>query len=119
MNLLKKNSGSFRDPAGQVYYYNNRIIRIIREEGKERFKHIIENNLIKESVEKNFLIQSNQIENNFEKSKLFKNCFFVEHEKIDFISYPYEWSFNQLKSAAIHHLDFQIFYLLDDKAQMN
>ena len=111
MNFLKKNSGSFRDPAGQVYYYNNRIIRIIREEGKERFNHIIKNNLIKESVEKNFLIQSNQIENNFEKSKLFENCFFVEHEKIDFISYPYEWSFNQLKSAAIHHLDFQIFLL--------
>ena len=29
MKLLK-NTGSFRDPAGQIYYYDNRIIRIIK-----------------------------------------------------------------------------------------
>lgn len=28
----------------------------------------------------------------------------VEHPKIDFISYPYEWPFALLKGAALHHL---------------
>ena len=28
----------------------------------------------------------------------------------DYISYPFEWSFSQLKSAALHHLDFQVDY---------
>ena len=111
MNLLKKNSGSFRDPAGQVFYYNNRIIRIIQNEGKKRFKYIIDNNLIEDSVKEKFLIKTNTVENVFDKHELYKNCLFVEHEKIDFISYPYEWCFDQLKSAALHHLDFQIFLL--------
>lgn len=29
----------------------------------------------------------------------------VEHERIPFISYPYEWSFSALKKAALHHLE--------------
>ena len=35
----------------------------------------------------------------------------MRHEKIPFISYPYEWSFEQLKSAALLHLNFQIFFI--------
>jgi ribosomal protein L11 methylase PrmA len=34
--------------------------------------------------------------------------YLVEHEKLPVISYPYEWSFEQLKVAAIFHLDFQL-----------
>ena len=34
-----------------------------------------------------------------------------KYKKLDYISYPYEWSFDQLKNAAIHHLDFHIFLL--------
>src|SRR5918994_889978 len=29
----------------------------------------------------------------------------VEHPKLPFISYPYEWCFNALKDAALLHLD--------------
>ena len=31
-----------------------------------------------------------------------------KHKKIDYISYPYEWSFHRLKDAAIHHLNLHI-----------
>ena len=41
----------------------------------------------------------------------FNSDFLLEHKKIPFISYPYEWSFEQLKDAALHHLDFNIFLL--------
>ena len=34
----------------------------------------------------------------------------LEHEKLNFISYPYEWTFTQLKDAALFHLDLQIFF---------
>ena len=27
-----------------------------------------------------------------------------KHKKIEYISYPYEWSFSRLKDAALHHL---------------
>jgi ribosomal protein L11 methylase PrmA len=35
-------------------------------------------------------------------------AYLVKHKRIPFISYPYEWSFSALKSAAIFHLDLQI-----------
>ena len=31
-----------------------------------------------------------------------------KHKKIDYISYPYEWSFYRLKDAALHHLNLHI-----------
>ena len=34
-----------------------------------------------------------------------------------YVSYPYEWSFSQLKAAALHHLDFNLF-LLDQGATL-
>ena len=54
MELLK-NSGSFRDPAGQIYEYDNRIIRIVKKFGKERYELIKKKNIIEESINKNFL----------------------------------------------------------------
>ena len=48
MELLK-NSGSFRDPAGQIYEYDNRIIRIVKKFGKERYELIKKKNIIEES----------------------------------------------------------------------
>ena len=110
MELLK-NPGSFRDPSGQVYKYNNRIIRIVKKFGKKRYEFIKENNLLKESIDNNFLINTKEIENEFTNLDSEEFCYFLEHEKLDYISYPYEWGFNQLKDAALHHLNFQIFLL--------
>lgn len=113
MELLK-NSGSFRDPAGQVYDYNNRIIRIIKKFGKERYEYIKEKKIIEESISKNFLIKTKDVTNEFKNIKNDNDCYFLEHEKLDYVSYPYEWGFYQLKSAALHHLDFQIFLIERD-----
>ena len=110
MKLLK-NPGSFRDPSGQVFEYNNRIIRAVTSLGKKRYEFIKEKNLIEESIKSGFLIDTKEIENEFEKFKSKNFCYFLEHKKLDYISYPYEWGFYQLKEAALHHLKFQIFLL--------
>ncbi len=111
---LKKNSGSFRDPAGQIYNYNDRIIRIVKNFGKERYEFIKESGIINDSINEGFLINTKDVTEEFESQKTEKNCYFLEHEKLDYISYPYEWNFYQLKSAALHHLDFQIFLIDKD-----
>ena len=36
------------------------------------------------------------------------NIRILKHKKIDYVSYPYEWSFYRLKDAAIHHLNLHI-----------
>ena len=53
MKLLK-NPGSFRDPAGQVFEYGDRIIRVVNKYGKDRFQYLLDNNVIKNSIEEGF-----------------------------------------------------------------
>ena len=99
--------GSFRDPAGRVFYKSNRIFREIFDQGKKRVNFIIKNEVLKDSVDKNFLIDSKLLDEQSKKTlNLGYDSMVFEHKKIPFISYPYEWSFFQLKDAALHHLDF-------------
>ena len=105
-------SGSFRDPAGSIFYVNERIFRKINKFGENRVNFLEKENILQKSIEKNYLIQTKILKDD-EKNKLNLNVsdFILEHKKIPYISYPYEWSFSQLKTAAIFHLDFNLFLL--------
>jgi ribosomal protein L11 methylase PrmA len=102
-------NGSFRDPAGRIYYKNNKVFRKLSALGVERYSKLDEANIIDKSIENGFLIET--------KKNQINNEVILEHEKIPYISYPYEWSFSQLKDAAIFHLDFHIF-LLENNATL-
>ena len=109
--------GSFRDQAGKIFYLNNKVYRIITSEGSERLKFLEENQIIEKSIKNNYLIKSKVVSNKIINESLSKNEIVYEHEKIPYISYPYEWSFSQLKAAALHHLEFHL-YLLDMGANL-
>ena len=105
-------SGSFRDPAGTIFYINDRIFRKINKVGANRVNFLENKKILNESIKADYLIQT-KILSDDEKNKLNLNLsdIILEHKKIPYISYPYEWSFNQLKTAAIFHLDFNLFLL--------
>jgi ribosomal protein L11 methylase PrmA len=103
-------NGSFRDPAGKIYYEDNRVFRKLTALGTERFLELQNINIISKSIEKGFLVETKVIKNQ-NKNDENKNELILEHKKIPYISYPYEWSFSQLKDAAIFHLDFHLFLL--------
>lgn len=111
MVKIIENPGSFRDPAGQIFEYDGRIIRVIKSFGKKRYDFLLQKEILKKSIEKKFLIQTKDVTDELKHLSVKDACYYLEHEKIDYISYPYEWSFYQLKDAALHHLDFQIFLL--------
>lgn len=100
---------SFRDNLGNIYYVDNRVIRTINSNGKKNFKYIVDEKILDESIKNNFLINTKIINKDELPSFFSKFEYVVESESIPYISYPYEWSFEQLKCAAIHHLNFQIF----------
>ena len=111
MNKIEIDQGSFRDPAGRIFYYNEKVLRLLNKEGEKRYNFLKKKNLLDNCISNKFLIQSNEVDsNNFNLDSL-KNKKIIEHRKINYISYPYEWCFDQLKDAAIHHLNFHIFLL--------
>ncbi len=117
MNTIDLEAGSYRDPAGRIFYTNNKVFRVLNDEGVSRFNFIKKNNLLDNLISKNFLIESKEVENDELDLKDFEKQKIIEHKKLDYISYPYEWSFEQLKDAAIHHLNFHI-YLLENNATL-
>ena len=111
VNKIEIDQGSFRDPAGRIFYYNEKVLRLLNKEGEKRYNFLKKKNLLDNCISNKFLIQSNEVDsNNFNLDSL-KNKKIIEHRKINYISYPYEWCFDQLKDAAIHHLNFHIFLL--------
>jgi len=106
---IKIEDSSFRDNLGTIVYLNNRILRVINKSGKKNLDFINKSGLLESAVKKEFLIETKLL--NPKKLPFFfsKYEYVLESNIIPYISYPYEWTFEQLKIAAIHHLDFQIY----------
>ena len=110
--------GSFRDPAGKIFYHNDKVYRLVTNTGLERIEFLKKNDLLEKCQKNEYLIQSRVLNNDEVKNiGLSEKEIIIEHSKIPYISYPYEWSFSQLKTAALHHLDFNLF-LLNENAML-
>ena len=109
LDKVEKEVSSFRDTYGEVYYYQNKIIRSVNKAGANDYELIRDNEIITKSIENNFLIETKEIDKNIFKDQFINSSHLLESELIQHISYPYEWSFEQLKVASLHHLKFQIF----------
>jgi len=98
-----KDPGSFRDPSGYVYSEKNKIFRVVNTSYSGEYKHLMKSGLYQELTEKEFLVKHKEVKNNLDNKK-FK---VLEADKIFPINYPFEWSFSQLRDAAILTLKVQ------------
>jgi hypothetical protein len=110
---IKKNSLSFRDPASRIYEIVNengkliKILRGLRKDSLNNFKELSENLFFKKFLKSEMVVKSELKildDQNTEKIKEDGWEGVIEHEVLDFISYPYEWSFSMLKDSALLHL---------------
>jgi ribosomal protein L11 methylase PrmA len=106
---------SFRDTYGHVYHYDNKILRTVNNVAKKEYEFVRDNEVLSKSIQKKFLIETSEIDKSEFNNEFSKASYLLKSKLIPYISYPYEWSFNQLKAAALHHLKFQLF-LFDQKA---
>jgi hypothetical protein len=103
MNKYKTESSSFRDKSGFLFYYKNEIYRKIEFSYKNQYEHLMDSKLYKELTENDLLIDHEEV-NILEIENSYK---IIKPKKIPFISYPYEWSFSELKDAALLTLEIQ------------
>jgi len=108
---LIRNSGSFRDNRGNIYENDSKIYRSITAEGKSQYEFIRDSKIIEKSTKNGFLITTHEVDKKILNIQDDNIAYVVEHKRIPFISYPYEWSFEQLKEAALLHLNFHIYLL--------
>lgn len=92
--------GSFRDPRGRVYSRDGRIFRAIAPKAQTDYRKLVDSGLYSRLVDKGWLTVA--VETGTPGAN---QALVVEHERLPFVSYPYEWTFSQLKAAAVHQLD--------------
>lgn len=95
---------SFRDPSGHVFLHNGEYHRLIRNRYKEDYDLLMSSGLYKDLTDKGLLVPHQEVPPTSEEQDTYK---VIRPEQIPFISYPYEWSFSQLKAAALVTLRIQ------------
>lgn len=104
--MIQKVASSFRDPSGFLFWHDEHLYRAIANNYKQNFSQLIESGLYDTLTKQNLLIQHKTVSN--ELAFNYQNVLSVIQPKfIPFISYPYEWSFSQLKDAALLTLSIQ------------
>jgi hypothetical protein len=105
----KTNSGqlsaSFRDPSGFLFKRNDVLYRQVNRKYEQEYVRLMESGLYEKLVKAKLLIPHVEAEAvEAESGECFK---ILQPERVAFISYPYEWSFGQLKDAALATLSIQ------------
>ncbi|MCK9423299.1 MAG: hypothetical protein M0Q38_11940 [Bacteroidales bacterium] len=103
--LTKIQKSSFRDPSGFLFYENETLLRQVNACYQDDYELLMNSGLYASLVKKNLLIPHKEVHGH--KGLNDKAYKVIEPEKVAFISYPYEWSFSQLKDAALTTLEIQ------------
>src|SRR5215471_1501492 len=92
-------ASSYRDPSGFVFEKNGSIYRQVNKVFSNDFDFFISSGLYEHLIKQQLLIPHKEISENFSGSDQWYKT--LQPEKLPFISYPYEWSFDMLKEAAL------------------
>ena len=100
-----------------MFLFGERVVRAIYPAGMANYRSVEGSGVLSELIEQGFLIPGRRLDSReIDYSRLASPrgevpCAAIEHPRLPLITYPYEWTFSQLKDAALVHLDLQIFAL--------
>ena len=106
--MVYPDPGSFRDPASGVLLGDNRVYRFFASGNVADFEALVETGLLDSFVKSGAVIETKPIgmEEAPEAYRAVPQVgLVVEHPRVPFISYVYEWPFEMLKAAAIRSLE--------------
>lgn len=96
---------SFRDPSGFIFYYKGTLLRQINFSYKDDFDYFLSSGLYRALLNSQFIIGHEEVAGEVAISE--GGYKIIKPELVPFVSYPYEWSFSQLKDAALLTLKIQ------------
>ena len=96
-------SSSFRDPSGYLFTRNDLLYRQVNQSCAKSYDKLMSSGLYEELVGCGLLVKHQEVDIKPDNSLLAYRV--IQPELVPFISYPYEWSFSQLKDAALATLE--------------
>ncbi len=88
---------SYKDAAGSVFYAGSKVYRQINPDFYEKYLTLKQSGVYDILVQQQFLLPFREIGNG--------NDILLEVTRLPVVTYPYEWGFEQMKKAALFHLD--------------
>jgi ribosomal protein L11 methylase PrmA len=101
-----RDPASFRDPSGFVFRHEGRIRRAVTDLGVANARAVRATGLIERLVAAGRLLPEEDVSSAF--PGIAGVPLVLAHPTLPFVSYPYEWPFRLLQSAALLHLDIQL-----------
>lgn len=96
---------SFRDPSGFVFVTEGQIYRQVNQVYRENYDHLMTSGLYAALTRDNLLLPHIEVSLVLKRDE--RAYKILQPERLPFISYPYEWSFDQLRDAALLTLRIQ------------
>ena len=90
--------GSFRDPAGRVFYEGDRVLRTMSGEAAGDWEALVDSGFLHAAMESGQIVRTAETDHHTAGRVL-------QHDRIPLVTYPYEWSFGMLRDAALLQLD--------------
>jgi hypothetical protein len=107
--------GSFRDPASTVLSSDGRILRGLGDEAAAAYEATAATAAYRDAVAAGRIVGTRRLAADEIPADVAERFTAVlEHERIPFISYPYEWSFSMLQDAGTLHLELLLAALAED-----
>jgi len=95
-----KVSGSFRDPSGFMFKHEGKLYRQVNQKFSKEYDLLMGSGLYEQLSKSKTLVAHKEVD--LQLAPIPEIAYrVIEPEVVDFISYPYEWCFNQLQDAAV------------------
>jgi ribosomal protein L11 methylase PrmA len=102
---LARHGASFRDPSGFIFRRDGKLLRQVNQHYAADYSLLMSSGLYAKLVKAGLMIPHAEVADPpAEPSLAYK---VIQPELLSFISFPYEWSFSQLKDAALATLSIQ------------
>jgi hypothetical protein len=103
---IERDPASYRDPSGFIYRRDGRLLRQVNLSYADHWDALTRSGFLTELVERGWLLPFETVD--LEEAAEPATAYAVlAPTVVDFVSYPYEWTFGELQDAALLTLDLQ------------
>lgn len=102
---IQREHGSYRDRDGTVFYRGGRVFRTLSGDAVANWQKLQKTAFFESARKDSRITDTWDVDPEEAGWPAEDGVSIVEHARIPFISYPYEWTFGMLKDAALLHLE--------------
>ena len=107
-------SGSFRDRSGRIFYEHGQVYRALGTEGFADWSAVAQKPFVLKSMKSGGLVRTESAVDVQSPLSDFHCTAVLSHELIPIVTWPFEWSYSMLRSAALLTLRLMQDALLED-----